>query len=500
MTGVFFHDLYREMPIGHIESYTVRYYLQYPCLSLLIWPPLFPALEGAAMLGMGTSVTAGKLMVASFAALAAVYVYRLVRWTHDDWTAGVAMLLFGFSPMVFSLSRHVMLEVPTLAFAIVAIYYFLHYLKRECQGDLWKTAAASGLAALTRFDAVYLLLYFLMVLTWQRRFTILKRKEVWAAIGVSLAFVIPVYAISAVEVGWGHLRTVQEHNGGAMECRTLLNALYYPSVLPYQVGWFVLSAAMVGLLDCAHHRDLNRTAPHVTMIAATYLAFTALGEREPRHAIYWIPAFTLLAANGVNWAGARTNLPYARAILAAIIITGTAWISANRPAPYVRGYEEAARYVVENTKHSSFCLVDAYLDGNFIYQVRRLDPAGRIWVLRGDKLFYGMLSEPRFGYVEHVRSEDDLLATIHQYDPDLIVVESPRAGPQLALAELLRKTLRDHPDRFRLEKIQDVDSNKPEYQGVHLAIYRNLYRNANREHHLEVDMPWLRRKLGAAVP
>src|SRR5437773_8850256 len=55
MTGVFFRDALADHAWISPRSYAVRYYLQYPALGLLVWPPFFHSVEGVAMLAFGTS-------------------------------------------------------------------------------------------------------------------------------------------------------------------------------------------------------------------------------------------------------------------------------------------------------------------------------------------------------------------------------------------------------------------------------------------------------------
>ena len=132
MTGIYFRDVLRDMPFGNLREYTVSYYLQYPALGLLVWPPFFYFVEGCVMSIFGTSLIVSKMLVAFFALTACVYLFRLVCLTHADTTrAAIATLIFGLSPLVFTLAHYVMLEVPTLALALAATYHFAAYLERE---------------------------------------------------------------------------------------------------------------------------------------------------------------------------------------------------------------------------------------------------------------------------------------------------------------------------------------------------------------------------------
>jgi hypothetical protein len=263
--------------------------------------------------------------------------------------------------------------------------------------------------------------------------------------------------------------------------------------LPRQIGWFALVAACIGMV-LELRADWRRSAPYAVMVIATLLTFSFLGQAEPRHTIYWVPAFALFAAAAVTGAPAFLGR-WAAPALAGFVITGTAWAALRIPAPYVQGYEEAARFIVANNKDSPICLIDTYLEGNIVYYVRLHDPARRLWILRADKVLYSALSDPSYAYVEHVKGQEAILAEIYRHDPELIVVEEPRIGPAMPMAKTLRETLRDHPERFRLEKTVDVDSNQPRLDVANLKIYRNLVRNPKSDHHVDFEMLWLRRRL-----
>src|SRR5207302_607301 len=104
--------------------------------GLLVWPPLFYAIEGGFMLLFGDSMLTAKVVMGLFGALACWYLFLLVRRTHNVATATVAVLLFGLAPLVFLFTEQVMLELPTVAFSLVALYHITAYLDDSRQRDL----------------------------------------------------------------------------------------------------------------------------------------------------------------------------------------------------------------------------------------------------------------------------------------------------------------------------------------------------------------------------
>jgi len=499
MTGVFFRDFFVDLPLDNIREYTVRYYLQYPALGLLVWPPFFYFIEGLFMLVFGTSFLVSKIVIGLFAVLACGYLFQLVRRTHDVLTATLAALLLGFSPFFFSFSHQVMLEVPTLALGMGATYHFVCYLDQERRRDLLLAALLSVFTALTRFDGIYLIPLFLILLGGLQRLTVLRRKEVLMAAALALFLALPFCILAAME--FGHYQVTHVVLPHSSRSPSLLSVLFfYPSLLPFQLSVFAVIPAIVGFGAALRATRRGRSWPYLAIVAATYLTFTPIAEREPRHTIYWLPAFALFAADGITllsdwWGGWKSRL-----LLACCVIGGEVITTIVQPRFFVQGYEKAAHYVLANSLTSRFCFFEGGLDGNFVYQIRHHDPDRRLWILRADRLLYNQAIIPDTSYVEIAKSEEDILTTIFKYDPEFIIVEEPRSFSRIPMADRLREVLRNHPERFRLEATIPIQSNRRMFRGMHLKVYRNLLRNEHPETHLNIDMLALGRTFQAVVP
>lgn len=514
MTGVYFRDVIHDLPVPNLRDYTIKYFLQYPALGLMIWPPFFYVVEGVLMSVFGTSMMVAKGLVGFFAALACVYLFRLVCWSHDVGRAAVAVLIFGFGPIVFDFSRYVMLEVPTLALALAATFYFIRYLDLQQRRDLVCAALASALAALTRFDAVYLGPLFAILLIARKRLNLLWRRDVITVAALALLLVLPFYALTAMGVGWVHVKYATEHSSNYPNFLSLERLFFYPATVPRQISWWALIPAMVGLAFSLTAMRRRASRPYLATIIATYLTFTPLGEVEPRHAIYWIPALALFAADGLMLAANHLRAPRLYLPLATLALAGIAWSALARPYLFVRGYEDAARYVLTNSENSPYCLFVGRLNGDLIYQLRRHDPNRRLWLLRADKLLFSILIKPDAEYRQFAVGDQDILDAIYKYDPEFIVVEEP---PELksnadsipipieeqmraASEEHIRTVINNHPERFQLEKIIAVNSNDPVFRGMQLKLFRNTFHNQHPERRLDVEILMLRRSVQTVVP
>lgn len=509
MTGVYFRDLLHDIPVSHLRDYTVRYYLQYPALGLLVWPPFFYFLEGLLMSLFGTSIVVSKTLVFLFAVMACGYLYLLARRSHGSLKATVATLIFGLSPLVFVYSHYVMLEVPTLALGLAATYHFIRYLDLMRRRDLLLAGLAAALAALTRFDAIYLLPLFVILIAIRKRWELLWRREVLAVAVLALLLVAPVYALIAREIGWFHMKQASEVLSiNYPPFLSLKRLLFYPSYLREQFGLVALIPAMIGIAASLTAARRAAIRPYLAIIAATYLTFTPIGEMDSRHAIYWIPAFAIFAAEGISAVVGWLRTPRLYLPLTALVVAGVGWTSVGKAQTFVRGYEEAASYVVANSGSSSFCLFVGGLNGDFIYQIRRHDAGRRLWVLRDDKLFFSVLYNAQVDYRQHITSDQDILDTIFKYDPEFIVVEEGKDAmivPEeerisAAMEQQVRSVVRSNPERFRLERIIQVEGNADVKRGTQLHIFHNIFRNQNPERHLEIDLLILRRAIEAQVP
>jgi 4-amino-4-deoxy-L-arabinose transferase-like glycosyltransferase len=500
MTGVFFHDALHDLP-AHPRDYAVAYYLQYPALGLLSWPPFFHAVLGLFMWPFGTSLLVGKVVIGLFAIVALLAFDSLVVRTHGAAQATSATLILGLSPLFFELSSYVMLEVPTLACALVAIRLFVRYLDLSRSRDLYLASACASLAALTRFDGFYLVPIFLILAWAWDRMDLLLRREMIPATLLALALVVPFYALCISQVGNAHGKAILEGTyPGASRPFAPHNFIAYPAMLPGLIGWFALIPAVLGLGACLRAPERQASWPYLAMLISTYAMIVAVSEIIPRHAIYWMPAVALFAARGLALVAGRMGSPRLLAPMSALVVAGTFWTTSLTPTGYVRGYEAAARYVLGHATRSKICLFDGALDGDFIYQVRRLDPGRRFWVLRGDKLFYSTLSDRRTDYREVARDEADLLARLARYDPEFIVVENPQVGERIRMAGVLRAALREYTERFRIVTSIPIESNLASFRGVRLEIYRNTVPNEHPERNLEIDLQMLGHPIRAVVP
>lgn len=492
MTGVFFADFLHSLPQDP-KQFAIAYYLQYPALGIPLYPPLFYILEGTGMAVLGPAVLVGKCLVLLFLLAACIFLFRIVRTTHGVTEARIAALVFGLSPQVVLLSGQVMLDVPMVALTLGALFFFNRYLEGQRRWDLMLSAIMSALAALTRYSVAFLPMTLLLLMLFQGRWKLLSKKEVVAAGIFALALVLPYYLLAANTIGWIHLRQAVGTPADSSNATVWSRWADYVLALPEQIGWFATAAAAIGIASRVVRRSHRGALPYIALALGTYITFAPLAIHGQRFVISWLPAFAVFAAEGVrqvaDWF--RPRLPVYLA--AAVLVLATGYSALSTESPYLRGYEEAASYVLHGTKGSRPCLFDGGLNGDFIYQIRSHDPARRLQVLRGDRVLYSVLIQPDFGYSEQYKTDPEMIRALSRLDPEYVVVENP---PLMKFAtpagERLRGILRTEGDRFKLEKVIPIQTNQGEFKGSQLAIYRNLIRTPGADTLIEFSLPALR--------
>ena len=137
------------------------------------------------------------------------------------------------------------------------------------------------------------------------------------------------------------------------------------------------------------------------------------------------------------------------------------------------------------------------LNGNFVYQMRRADPARRIWTLRGEKLADTLASASN----ETTRPDaNQMLAAIYRYSPTYILVERASDPARSANSEWLANLVQQHAERFRLEQRFPIVTNNSEYAGGVILVYRNLVPNPSAAQNVELHIRMLRQNVQGRIP
>jgi len=458
-TSMYFARLFHDMPVHDPVQYTYQYYAHSPSFGLMHWPPLAYVILGC-LLFFWPSLLTVKLGILAFCALAFFFQFKLARYFLPLPHALLAIPFLAFMPGLLAYEKAVMLEVPCLAFTVMAIYLWVRFLDSPSLRNGMCFAVALAATILAKYNAAYLPLFCLCLLFAWRKARLLLTANIWIAAGVAAILIAPYYALV-----WhlnGHMVTKD-----LTEAQTSTAAMFliYINAIPHQVGYVMLVLAVAGaVLLVRDDRRLFWLA--ICWIVSVYCVMVSIGHKEERFVIYWVPAFALLAVSLFRPA-ARNWLRWGQAVAAGVVLTMLTLQAWSYQRPYVVGYAEAAHDLLQRT-HSGFVLVDDDNCANLIFLLNTSDPSQKIYILR--KELYVVDWSTRMGARELVSSPDDIAKALDRYGVRYIVVhdgESPLMRSQQILREYLKSA------RFRLIERVPLQYNPPN-NGQSILIYENL--------------------------
>lgn len=495
MNGVFVRDLISDLPLADPLGYAYKYYARYPALSLGHHAPLLGILEAPFFTAFGVSVLAGRVFVVVCFLVAVAAWFKLAGHLYGRRVALLAALLFATAPYVDGYAQVVLAEIPALMFVILGAHFLVRYCEQPRWRDALLCAAASVFAVYARYHAVFMLPVFAIYLLARRGGRALLRPQMLVAGAI---IVLGIAAIWPMVMHYSRANVAWVAQGGGHSRLSWDNLFFYArQIWVHQVTPAVVVFGLIGAAVAVWRRDGRALLP-VLWIAAFYAEITYTGVHEGRYAIFWIPAFCLLAASCVDLV--RTSglrLAATAALWGVVLYQG---VAAYRHEPTtLAGYEDAARYVVEQGGGDSVLFSGPYDTGYFVFFVRKHDPARRLVVLRADKV----LATSSLGRIiaDVAHAPDDIYRALRQFGVRYVVVEDiEHKSPAL---EMLRKEVRAGP--FALRRRILVQSNQPHLQGIELAVYEYLeHTGADPEAVLRMRVPLMGEEIavrfGALLP
>lgn len=464
-TGLYFADLFHDRPFLHPIDYTYQYYAQYPMLGVVHWPPLFYAVEGLWFDVLGPSVTTARLLVLLFALTGLFFLFKLIEELDGYWAALATAALVGLAPSVLLYEKSVMLEIPSLALCLGAIYFWVRYLRTDASKYAYWFALLAGLALLTKQNSVFLAPFCAVTALTDGRPRLLIRPATLRAAALTGLIAAPAYLLMYL-FNWQTI-SGDLFSKGPDHALGTARYTFYLRTLPHTLGWPLLVLAMLGILTGWWWARRQTFRLMLLWILACFLTFTAIGWKEPRYVIYWLPPFVYFAvgllAAGLRMRPVRTAAAISLVVLV-MVYARTGW---RYQRPYVSGYAPAAKFVVK-TADPGVILFDGNLPGNFTFFMRAFDPGRRFIILR--KALWVERIEKRLGSVELIKTTPQLEELIAHLGIKYIVVDenAPEGYEiQAKLRDLLNRA------QFKLLRRFPIESNMQGWQGRWLAVYEN---------------------------
>lgn len=464
-TGLYMADFLRDLPLSHPIQYTYLYYARYPVLGIVHWPPLFYLVEGVVFLLLGPSVVTARIAILLFVLFGLFFWFKLLRALEGTFAAAAASAaVLGLLPFLLLYEKSVMLEVPSLAICIAAIYCWFRFLRGGASRYVYWFAILAALALLTKQQSVFLVPFCVLTILTEKKWRLAFDRRLWITVGLVLLIAGPFYVLDVSVAPRGIHEAVVQGN------RVLAHpATFYLTILPKQIGWPLLVLALLGIATFRWWGRLNNTLFMLMWIAACYVMFSPIAIKEPRYILDWVPPFVYFAT--VPWASKaawrwRLMRPVAVAVLVALVVT-EARADWRYQRPYVSGYKAAADKLVSENQ-PGIVLYDAGLSANFCFFLRTADPARRYVLMR--KGLWVVDEASKMGADELVKSRPGIERLLASYGIRFIIVDN---GPVNFQIQTILRNLLQTP-QFKLIQEFPVESNISWLQGRKLFLYENL--------------------------
>jgi hypothetical protein len=251
VSSLMVHDYPLSGKLAHPWEFATNFYVHYPRVAILHWPPLFHCCEALWMFIAGRS----RFGLLSFQALlAATLVIGLFFWMRRDhglWISFVAALVLATTPTI----QEGTVEVsPDLLLAVLVFWasaqYGLYVATMKSQHAWWALLLAAGALATHGRAAV---LFMVPMIT--QLFVRVTKRRIAAAIAIVL-----VYTFVPALVGQAYAYS---------PANALANGLGYLAWLTSVLHWYVVALAVIGIER--GFRNGQRKAP-VTAITALVLS------------------------------------------------------------------------------------------------------------------------------------------------------------------------------------------------------------------------------------
>jgi hypothetical protein len=421
MDGLFLRDLILAHPFRHPGAWAVAYYFRHPAITILFYPPLFPAVEAVLFLLFGASHACAQFAVACFTFVLAAASYGLARMMMPRLAAlGCALLVIGVPETAFW-GRQVMLDIPAYGLCVGAAVCLARYLRDERIGFLYLALLAFDAAIYTKYNAAILGPAFALAYVRHWPWKIWRDRRVMAALAVAGCALLPA---SVLFFKFGQIN-MQSVSGAGLLPGAPSGVLFYASVLPAQCGWLPLIVGLAGLMVLAW--DACRPGGFIAVLllawcACTYAAFSLIALKSSRFDLMILCPLALAAGAALCRLLPGRIGPLAALALGAGVFANTLLL---HPVPQVGGYADIARWLAARAPRNAVVLYDGYRDGNLVFDTMTIAGRPDIAIVRADKLLLSVPVGERAtrGAGQRSLTSGQMADLLRRVGPDFVVVQ-----------------------------------------------------------------------------
>lgn len=473
LNGVFVRDFLIAMPLEDPRQYAVDYYLRYPALTILFYPPLFSAFLAGSYSIFGFSHAVAQGTVAFFHLALGLAGYMLARrWMTHGYAIAASLLLAG-APEIASWGRQLMLDIPAYAWLVLMAVAFVRYLDHGESRYLWLTVALFVAALYTKQTSLFVIFALAAGVIASQGRQAFRNPQLWIAAVALLLLLVPLVVLH-LKFGQVNAASILGSQRADASRLSIEAWTYYATQLPSQLGWPTVILSVIYLVGAAVKRDWRLPRAHMVFLVAWfvagYLLFSYIMVREPRHdlmVLLPLPIFAVLAIKGI--AGSRFGKT-GFTVAGAVAVGSVAWSVGAYPVHWVSGYSEVAGVVLEQAPRNSVVLFSGYRDGSFIFNIRA-GMRSDVSVARADKFLLRVAIERERGVQDRNLTADRIEGLIKRHAIHYVVAETGFWDDLPSMAAL--KSLLHDTSRFAVVRRVATRANYPNTDRE-LVVYRYL--------------------------
>ena len=486
LNGVFVKDLVSAVP-GDPRAWAMQYYVKYPALTILFYPPLFYLISAPfyAVFGVSHATALAVVLVHFFALTLGLYfIARL--WL--DWASSLAVGLAALgAPAIALWGRQVMLDVPVTAFAVWSVLAGLHYLRSQRPQYLYAAIVLLLCAVYTKLNAAFLFIPLATAILAQRKLKAFLDPQIWLAAMFATLGMIPAIILT-LKFGAANVQSVVDTNLGIQQTGRLARWLWYGRRVPETVGWpITIVAAAFPILWIIGRRPKGMTGSEALLLAGWYLTgyvmLSVIELKEVRDAVIIAPALVLFAALAWRAAAGTASLSSAVFLMGAIAIAATTIVFDQ--VPRVAGYREAASWIAQHAPRGAVVVFSGERDGSYVWNMRTMQQRPDITTVRSDKLLLS-ISVTRLRGVKAKDFSEPQIASMLDNDGVSYVVAQDDFWQDIPVMKRFDDLL--HSSHFREVNRIATTSNVPVRDKV-IRIYKNEDPINHHAESIQLDLP-----------
>jgi Dolichyl-phosphate-mannose-protein mannosyltransferase len=443
-----------ESPMQFAEEY----YLSYPKVAFLVWPPLFHLALGVFLLPGWPAHPAALAFVALIAALGAWRLQHILRQCTSRTAAILAGCAFLLVPIVVDVSTAVMVDILVAVLGLEAVYWLSRFMSSGAGRHAVLFGLCTALCCLTKGNGLAVTLVPILMIPIAGRFDVLRRSALYVApvIVIVLAgpFLFKSYQFTAAMGDYGSAGLHATVTRVALYAAFLWSQLTPIPVLFALIGSYVALAPRRSPQASASARLAGQAFLALTLATVVFHSLLPMTYPSGRYMLLGVAPLIGLAAIGIHatldWPRSEWRRTAGLVVCAVMLLSFVAWREVSWSVRRPLGYDRVVSFLASRGELSGrrvLVVSDEEGEGAFVSEVAMRGPTPVPTLIRGSKL----LAESDWmdnDFRVLFDSPEKILQELEDLHVDTLVVDFSPEAARLRYWSQVKTLLDRHPDAF----------------------------------------------------